>query len=225
MLEDKRKRSLLLERQLFRAHPWHGVTLGDGQPETVTVYIEVVPSDTVKYELDKDSGLLKVDRPQIYSNIYPTLYGMLPQTYCGSKVAGFCTKRSSYENIVGDGDPLDICVLTEKLVPHGDILLKAHPIGGFRMIDNGEADDKIIAVLQDDALYREWQDVRDCPQGVIERLRHFFLTYKHAPGSKSNYCEIVDVYGRDDAYQVIKYAHEDYLEKYRHIEDLLSEIM
>jgi inorganic pyrophosphatase len=214
MPQGSGKRTPVMKRQLFRAHPWHGVTLGSQQPETVTVYIEVVPSDTVKYELDKETGLLKIDRPQLYSNIYPTLYGMLPQTYCGQKVAEFCKEKSGYEHVVGDGDPLDICVLTEKLVPHGDILLKAHPIGGFRMIDNGEADDKIIAVLQDDALYEKWRDVKDCPRGVIERLRHFFLTYKHAPGSKSNSCEIVSVYGREEAYKVIQYAHEDYREKF-----------
>ncbi|MGI6328920.1 MAG: inorganic pyrophosphatase [Dethiobacteria bacterium] len=201
-------------RKFFRAHPWHGISLGSKRPATVNVYIEIVPSDTVKYELDKESGLLKVDRPQVYSNIYPTLYGMLPQTYCGQKVAEFCIEKSGYEHLVGDGDPLDICVLTEKLIPHGDILLRAHPIGGLRMIDDGEADDKIIAVLQDDALYEGWQDVKDCPRGVIERLRHFFLTYKHTPGSKTNNCEIVDVYGKDEAYKVIQYAHEDYLDKF-----------
>ena len=85
--------------------------------------------------------------------------------------------------IVGDGDPMDICVLTEKSIGHGDLLVQAIPIGGLRMIDGNEADDKIIAVMRDDALYGQLTDIAQCPPSVIERLRHYFLTYKHAPGS------------------------------------------
>src|SRR5665647_1937093 len=120
----------------YVAHPWHGIPLGEAHPYIVNAFIEVTPSDTVKYELDKTTGILKIDRPQLFSNICPTLYGMLPQTYCGERVANHCMTKFARKGIVGDKDPLDICVLTEKLVTHGNILLKAIPIGGIKLIDN-----------------------------------------------------------------------------------------
>ena len=148
---------------LFKAHPWHGVNIGASFPEIVTTYIEITPTDTVKYELDKISGHLKVDRPQAFSNICPTLYGLVPQTFCGEKTAELCQKRTGRADIVGDEDPLDICVLTEKDISHGDVFLQARPIGGLRMIDGGEADDKILAVLSGDRLFSDWHDISDCP--------------------------------------------------------------
>ena len=118
-----------------------------------------VPTDTVKYELDKPSGYLKVDRPQKFSNVYPTLYGFIPRTYCGEENGAFCAQRTGRTGIMGDGDPLDICVLSEKPISHGDILLYAIPIGGLRMIDGQEADDKIIAILEGDAVYGALREV------------------------------------------------------------------
>ncbi|KJS84753.1 MAG: inorganic pyrophosphatase [Peptococcaceae bacterium BICA1-8] len=198
----------------YVSHPWHGISLGEEQPYIVNAFIEVTPSDTVKYELDKTTGILKIDRPQLFSNICPTLYGMLPQTYCGDRVANLCETKFGRNNIVGDKDPLDICVLTEKLVRHGNILLKAIPIGGIKLLDNNEADDKIIAVLKDDALYGEWDDISQCPSRILERLEHYFLTYKKSPTSKSNKCEIIEIYGRDEAINVIKLASDDYKENF-----------
>lgn len=195
-------------------HPWHGIPLGEKQPDIVNAYIEVTPSDTVKYELDKETGLLMIDRPQLFSNICPTLYGLIPQTYCGDRVANICRTKFGRMDIVGDGDPLDICVLTEKLVTNGNILLKAIPIGGIKLIDNNEADDKIIAVLKDDALYGEWRDISQCPKKVLERLEHYFITYKKGPNSKNNKCEIIDIYGRKEALNIIQLASEDYKEKF-----------
>ena len=157
---------------LLRAHPWHGVAIGQNAPAVITTYIEVVPSDTVKYELDKATGILKVDRPQKFSNVCPTLYGLIPRTFCGEQVGRFCAEKSGRSGIKGDGDPLDICVLTEKTIPHGDLLLQAIPIGGLRMIDKNEADDKIIAVMQDDAVYGSWREMSDCPSVLVDRLRH-----------------------------------------------------
>jgi inorganic pyrophosphatase len=136
----------------FRAHPWHGVELGAGAPAIVTAYIEIVPTDTVKYEIDKATGLLKVDRPQRFSNVCPTLYGFLPRTLCADRVGAYCGEQTGRTGIVGDGDPMDVCVLTEKSIGHGDLLVQAIPIGGLRMIDANEADDKIIAVMRYDAL-------------------------------------------------------------------------
>jgi inorganic pyrophosphatase len=198
----------------YVAHPWHGIPLGEAHPYIVNAFIEVTPSDTVKYELDKTTGILKIDRPQLFSNICPTLYGMLPQTYCGERVANHCMTKFARKGIVGDKDPLDICVLTEKLVTHGNILLKAIPIGGIKLIDNNEADDKIIAVLKDDALYGDWENIDQCPSRVLERLEHYFLTYKKAPQSQTNKCEIIDIYGKEEAINIIKLANEDYKEQY-----------
>ncbi|MEA4903905.1 MAG: inorganic diphosphatase, partial [Petrimonas sp.] len=132
----------------YKSHPWHGISIGDYAPEEVTAFIEVVPTDTVKYEIDKISGYLRVDRPQKFSNVVPALYGFIPQTYCGRRVGDFCNKKNGRTDVVGDGDPMDICVLTEKDLSHGDLLVSAIPIGGFRMIDGNQADDKIIAILK-----------------------------------------------------------------------------
>lgn len=192
-----------------RAHPWHGIHPGEQAPDIVTAYIEIVPSDTVKYEIDKASGFLKIDRPQKFSNMIPTLYGFIPRTYCAEKTAEYATLKSGKTVSRGDGDPLDICVLSERSVTHGDILLQAIPVGGFRMIDGGEADDKIIAVMKGDEFYRQWSDVSDCPASYINRLKHYFLTYKHFPDQES-VCEITHVYGREEAHEVIRRAMHDY---------------
>jgi inorganic pyrophosphatase len=200
----------------FKAHPWHGVSLGPDAPGVLTAFIEIVPTDTVKYEIDKLTGYLKVDRPQQFSNICPSLYGFIPQTYCGPRVAELCIARTGRSGIVGDGDPLDICVLTEKVIPRGDILVQAIPIGGFRMIDRDQADDKIIAVMQGDAVYGDLREVGECPLSVVERLRHYFLTYKDAPGAIPRRVEIVHSYGRAEAHDVIERSRADYAE---HIAD------
>src|SRR5215468_1455471 len=201
-------------RLLFKAHPWHGVAIGDDWPEVVTTYIEIVPTDTVKYEMDKATGLLKIDRPLRFSNICPAPYGLVPQTYCGNKVAELFSRRSGRLGLSGDGDPLDVCVLTEKTISHSDILLKALPIGGLSMLDRNEADDKIIAVMKDDVAFSGWRDIKDVPGPVVDRLQHYFLTYKRAPGSTKSTTEITEVYDRHEAYRVIRASHEDYKLKF-----------
>lgn len=203
-----------LLHHLFRAHPWHGVAIGDEAPERVTAYVEIVPTDTVKYELDKPTGLLKVDRPQKFSNVYPTLYGLLPQTFCGPKVADFCMKQASRGGIIGDGDPLDICILAEKTITHGDILLTVTPIGGLRMIDGDEADDKIIAVLLGDPTFGELVDVHELPRAVVDRLRHYFLTYKTIPGDAPSTITVDPVYDAAEARAVIVAARADYARRF-----------
>ncbi|URA09269.1 inorganic pyrophosphatase [Thermospira aquatica] len=200
---------------VFRAHPWHGIAIGDDAPKTIPAYIELVPSDTVKYELDKETGILKVDRPQLYSSVPPMLYGFIPQTLCAEKIAEFCQEKTNRSGIVGDMDPLDICVLSEKTLFHGDILLHARPIGGIRMIDHGEADDKIVAVLLKDAVYDSYQDIYDLPPLLLDRIVHYFLTYKNAPDNTDNQCEVTHVYGQNEAHEVIRRSHEDYLTHYQ----------
>jgi inorganic pyrophosphatase len=200
--------------QHFKSHPWHGISIGENAPEIVTAFIEIVPTDTVKYEIDKESGYLKIDRPQKFSNVVPTLYGFIPQTYCDVKVAEYAALKSGRIVAKGDGDPLDICVLSEKVITHGDIILQAIPIGGFRLIDKGEADDKIIAVMKNDEVFDGWKDISDCTEAVIDRLKHYFLTYKNIPGAEKPTCEITHVYGREEAYEVIKRSREDYKNKF-----------
>lgn len=194
----------------YKLHPWHGIEIGPGAPELVTAYIEITPSDTVKYEMDKTSGILKVDRPQLYSNVVPALYGFIPQTYCKEEVAEICRKQTGlHEGIEGDGDPLDILVLTEHRIVHGDILVQAIPIGGLKMIDDHQADDKIIAVLKQDGTYTKWNDLFELPESIIERLKHYFLTYKLAPGSVQP-VEIPLIYGKKEALEVIEASRRDY---------------
>lgn len=201
---------------LFRAHPWHGVPIGDQMPAVINCYIEVVPTDTVKYELDKLSGCLKVDRPQLYSNTCPAPYGLVPQTYCGARVAARCVEVTGRTGIVGDGDPIDICVISERTIGKSNVLLTARVIGGLRMIDRGEADDKLIAVMKSDPAFAGWQDISDCSPSFIDRLKHYFITYKQQPGKLSP-CEIAEEYGVVEAHHMLRLAHEDYKEKFGYL--------
>lgn len=209
----------------YKSHPWHGLEVGDGAPEVVTAFIEMVPTDTVKYELDKISGYIKIDRPQKYSNVVPALYGFLPQSYCGDLVAEYCMQQSHKKDICGDGDPLDICVLTERTIAHGDIIAQVRPIGGFRMLDGNEADDKIIAVLKHDATYNIYGDITELPHVIIDRLKHYFLTYKDMPGmDETKKIEITDVYGKEEAYEVIRRSLEDYKNHFEGLEEILRRV-
>ena len=207
----------------YKSHPWHGLDIGTDAPNVVTAFIEMVPTDTVKYELDKVSGYIKIDRPQKYSNVVPALYGFLPQTDCGDLVAEYCMSQTERTDIHGDGDPLDICVLTEKTISHGDIIAEVRPIGGVRMLDKNEADDKIIAVLKHDATYNIYNDISELPHVVIDRLRHYFLTYKDLPGEERR-TEITHVYNKEEAFEVIRRSAEDYKNHFQGLEDILSRV-
>jgi len=208
---------------LFKPHPWHGVAIGPETPAVVTAYVEIVPSDTVKFEIDKPTGLLKVDRPQQFSNVCPTLYGFLPQTYCGDRVAALSRRRTGRPTIAGDGDPLDICILTENTFPRGDVLLQACPIGGLHVLDRDEADDKILAILKGDVAFGQVADIAELPPPQIDRLKHYFLTYKSPPGELGA-VEITHVYGRAEAHQVIEASREDYAERFPELQDLQAKL-
>ena len=195
----------------YKAHPWHGIEIGEDSPNEVTVFVEIVPGDTVKYEADKDTGYLKIDRPQQYSNVVPANYGFIPRTYCGTRIADLARSKTSLEIINGDHDPLDILVLTEHHIPRGDIILKARPIGGFCLVDSDEADDKIIAVLKGDKVFEQYTEISQLPKGILERIEHYFLTYKNLPDAP-NICEIPYSYGREESYRVIGSAVADYQE-------------
>lgn len=198
----------------FKAHPWHGIKLGSRMPDIVNTFIEIVPTDTVKYEVDKTTGYLMIDRPQKYSNIIPALYGFLPQTYSSKHVAELTNEALGRDDIEGDGDPVDICVLTEKDITHGDIIVHARPIGGFRLLDQNMADDKLIAVLEGDAIYGQFTSISQLPQLVIDRLKHYFTTYKDLPSDETHRCEIVDVYDVEVAHDVIQRSILDYKERF-----------
>ena len=200
---------------LTLSHPWHGISPGKDAPNCVNAFIEIVPSDPVKYEIDKETGHLKVDRPQKFSNFCPTLYGFVPQTICRTHVAEYAMRVTGKTNVEGDDDAVDICVLTERPISHGSVIVRAIPIGGFRMFDGGEADDKIIAVLESDYVYGNFTNITDVPVGIVNRLKHYFLTYKQIPdpgNTHAHTCTISHTYGAEEAREVIRLAMKDYQE-------------
>jgi inorganic pyrophosphatase len=199
---------------MFQAHPWHGVAPRPTDAALATCYIEIVPTDAVKYEIDKPTGHLRIDRPQRFSNVCPTLYGFIPQTWCGPRVGARCAERTGVAAMRGDGDPLDVCVLSEKPFSHGDFLCSARPLGGLRMVDKDEADDKIIAVLEADATYGAHRELGDLPVALIERLEHYFLTYKRGPDGGSGPVRIAERYDAAEAQRVIDASIEDYRDEY-----------
>ncbi len=192
----------------WRPHPWHGLEVGPDPPRVVHAYIEITPFDLIKYEVDKTTGYMRADRPQRTSSQPPTLYGFIPRTYCGPRVHALAPKARR-----GDGDPLDICVISERPFNRAEVILVARVVGGIQAIDGTEADDKIIAVLDNDQFWKEVVDVVQLPGVLIERLRHYFATYKLVPGEEPHMV-IEEVYGREHALQVVAAAIEDYEEMY-----------
>ncbi len=193
---------------LARPHPWHGLSVGPAPPSLVHAYIEITPYDLVKYEIDKATGYLRVDRPQRTSSLPPTLYGFVPRTFCGPRVAELMPSARC-----GDGDPLDICVLSERPINRSEVILNARVIGGLPMLDHGEADDKVLAILDSDPLWSEVGSAAELPQPLVERLTHYFATYKTLPGEQTE-ITIGPPYGREHAEAVVRAAIEDYLDEY-----------
>lgn len=146
-------------------HPWHEVSIGTNPPEIVNAIIEIPRGSKAKYEIDKESGLIKLDRVIYASMYYPLNYGFIPQTF-GE-----------------DHDPLDIVVLTQvEVVPR--CLISSKVVGVMRMIDRGEADDKIIAVAEQDASVSHIRDVSELPEYLKAELKHFFENYKTLENKK-----------------------------------------
>lgn len=140
-------------------NPWHHVSYGDNVPNTVTAVIEIPRNSRAKYELDKESGMLKLDRVLYSSVYYPANYGFVPRTYCD------------------DNDPLDILVLSQ-IDMQPLCLVEAKIIGVMRMLDQGEADDKLIAVCANDMSVAHINDISELPPYAIDEMRHFFEEYK-----------------------------------------------
>lgn len=197
----------------WRRHPWHGLRARneDMAEDIVQVYIEMTPDDVVKYELDKASGFLMVDRPQRTTSSPPALYGFIPRTYCAEEVAKRCPDVD-----IADGDPLDICVFSERHITRADIVLNARVVGGIQMIDDGEADDKIVAVIDGDNIWGEVKDIADLPTIQTERLQHYFSTYKMQPGKNID-IKVDFVYGREEALKVIEASQKDYDNHFGHL--------
>jgi inorganic pyrophosphatase len=166
---------------MFVLHPWHGANYGNNAPQSVKAVIEIPQGSRTKYEVDKETGLLKLDRV-IYSSFhYPVNYGFIPQT------------------LGQDGDPLDILVMcSESIQPL--CLVEATVIGNMQMIDNGEIDDKIIAVATKDPGINFYSDVDQLPKHFIAVLRNFFEQYKVLENKK---VVIDDFQDKDAAYKVI----------------------
>lgn len=176
----------------MKFNPWHDVEIGDKAPDIVRGIIEIPKNCRAKYELDKDSGMLILDRV-LYSSInYPANYGFIPKTYCD------------------DGDPLDILVLSQiEIVPM--CLVEAKVIGVMRMIDGGEQDDKIIAVAANDISVNHYDDISELPPHHIKELRSFFEDYK-----KLEKKEVIveDFQSRETALEIVNKSIVDYNEKF-----------
>ncbi|KAG6541428.1 hypothetical protein Mapa_017207 [Marchantia paleacea] len=148
-----------MARRQVAAHPWHDLEIGPEAPETFNCVIEIGKGSKVKYELDKNSGMIKVDRVLYSSVVYPHNYGFIPRTLCE------------------DNDPLDVLVIMQEPVMSG-CFLRARAIGLMPMIDQGEKDDKIIAVCADDPEYRHMKDINELPPHRLQEIRRFFEDYK-----------------------------------------------
>ncbi len=176
------------------SHPWHGVSPGENAPQIVNALIEIPQGSRAKYEIDKESGLLKLDRIIYSSFYYPCNYGFIPQTYGGDK------------------DPLDILVITS-LPVQAMCLMQAKVIGVMQMIDSGDADDKIIAVAARDPSVFHYENIEELPKHFFDELRHFFEEYKKL----ENKTVIVEEFGnKQKAIGIIEEALAYYKEMFRH---------
>ncbi|MBO6794982.1 MAG: inorganic diphosphatase [Balneolaceae bacterium] len=173
-------------------NPWHSVSTGKNAPEVVNGIIEIPKASRAKYELDKDSGMLKMDRVLYSSVYYPANYGFIPQTYCDDK------------------DPLDILILSQvTVVPM--CIVSARVIGVMRMVDHGEMDDKIIAIAENDMSVEHIDDISELPNHFIRELRSFFEDYK-----KLEHKEVIveDFQNASVAREIVQQSILDYKELY-----------
>lgn len=169
-------------------NPWHTVNIGENCPNIVNGIIEIPKNTRAKYEIDKESGLLLLDRVLYSSMYYPANYGFIPQTYCDDK------------------DPLDIIILSQiTVVPL--CIVSAKPIGVMRMKDGGELDDKIIAVAENDMSVNHMNDISELPKHFFKELRNFFEDYKKLEHKE---VEVTDFQGADIAKKIILQSIEDY---------------
>lgn len=173
-------------------HLWHDISMGKNIPHVVDAVVEIPQDARAKYELDKETGLLRLDRVLFTPMHYPANYGFLPQTLCG------------------DGDPLDILIYSQvTLVPM--CLVQARPVGVIRLLDGGEEDDKIIAVADKDVSMNHVQALEDMPEYLVKELTIFFEDYKKLEGKT---VEILGVDGKEAAWKAIEESMGRYQEKF-----------
>lgn len=174
-------------------HPWHGISAGNLSPRIVNAIIEIPQGSRCKYEIDKESGLLKLDRVIFSSFYYPINYGFIPQSYGGDK------------------DPLDILVITS-LPVQALTLMEAKIIGVMQMVDSGDADDKIIAVAAKDPGVNHYNNIEELPQHFFDELRHFFEEYKKL----ENKTVVVEDFGdKATALKIVEEAISFYAETFK----------
>lgn len=174
--------------KIYPSNPWHKVNVGDHTPDIVNGIIEIPQNTRAKYELDKESGLLMMDRVLYSAMYYPANYGFIPQTYCDDK------------------DPLDIVVLSQiNIVPL--CIVSAKVIGVMRMLDGGEADDKIIAVAENDMSVNHINDISELPDHFRKELRNFFEDYKKL---ENKTVEVEEFQNAETAKEIILKSIEDY---------------
>ena len=179
------------------SNPWHTVNIGNGAPEVVNGIIEIPKGSRAKYELDKESGLLILDRVLYSAMYYPANYGFIPKTYCDDK------------------DPLDILILSQiDLVPR--CIVPAKVIGVMRMLDNGEADDKIIAVAEHDMSVAHINDASELPPHFRKEIQNFFEDYKKL---ENKTVEVEEIQGRDVAIEIVKKSLIDYIKQFSNVQN------
>jgi inorganic pyrophosphatase len=196
------------EYSKWRPHPWHGLSPGPAPPSDLYVFVEITQFDLVKYEVDKESGYLRVDRSQRTSSLPPALYGFIPQTYSGDRVAALMPGVQG-----GDRDPLDISVLSERPIARAEVIVRAVVVGGIPMVDDGLADDKIVAILRNDPVFGRIGEIEDVPGDLIGRLVHYFSTYKLRPET-AGLVSVGEPYGREHAEAVVSASLEDYKDEF-----------
>lgn len=173
---------------------WHDVPLGDKTPEQINVIIEIPKGSNNKYEIDKKTGLIALDRANYTTSAYPFDYGFSPQT------------------LWEDDDPLDVVVLTTYPLTTG-VLVRVRPVAVMEMIDNGESDYKIIGVPVDDKRWDDVQDLKDLNKHNLKEYQHFFETYKALNG-KGDKVEINGIKGKEEAVKAVEKSIQLYKEKF-----------
>lgn len=181
-----------MTRRSVAAHPWHDLEIGPDAPVIFNAVIEISKGSKVKYELDKKTGLIKVDRVLYSSVVYPHNYGFVPRTLCE------------------DNDPIDVLVIMQEPILPG-CFLRAKAIGLMPMIDQGEKDDKIIAVCADDPEYKDYNDIKDLPPHRLAEIRRFFEDYKK---NENKEVAVDDFLPATKAYEAVQHSmnlYADYI--------------
>ncbi len=173
-------------------NPWHDISVGKKSPKVINMIVEIPRDSSIKYELDKDSGLLKLDRYLFSPMHYPGDYGFVPQT------------------LWDDGDPLDVLVFTQRPT-YPLTLCEVRIIGVVRMMDGKEQDDKLLAVHENDPRFKDWKSIDDIPEHFLKEVKHFLETYKELEGK---IVKVFRILGPRDAWKDVEKGHALYRKKF-----------